>query len=108
MYLEEHAIQSTLRAVSTLPAGSRIASDFLSREWLEKTRAGKTARLGVKATYGEPFMFGFPVTPDFSGQMKNYLEERGLALECDRPLGDEVGGKVPYGGLVLAATPILP
>jgi methyltransferase (TIGR00027 family) len=108
MYLEEHAIQGTLRAVSTLPAGSRIAFDFLSREWLEETRAGKTARLGVKATYGEPFTFGFPVTPDFSGQLTNYLEKHGLALDWDQPMGDVGGGKVPYGGLVLAVTPTLP
>jgi methyltransferase (TIGR00027 family) len=109
MYLEEHAIQSTFRAVSTLPAGSRIAFDFLSREWLEETRAGKTARLGVKATYGEPFTFGFPVTPDFSGQLANYLEEHGLALDRDRPMGgDKEDGIVPYGGLVLAVTTTLP
>jgi methyltransferase (TIGR00027 family) len=105
MYLEEHAIQSTLRAVSTLPAHSRIAFDFFSREWLEETRAGKAARLGVKATYGEPFTFGLPVTPDFSGQLTNYIEEHGLVLDCDRPLGDEGRGKVPYGGLALAVTP---
>jgi methyltransferase (TIGR00027 family) len=108
MYLEEHAIQSTLRAVSTLPAHSRIAFDFLSRAWLEETLIGKTARLGVKATYGEPFTFGLPVTPDFSGQLTNYLAEHGLALDCGRPLGDEGSGKVPYGGLALAVTPTLP
>ena len=108
MYLEEHAIQSTLRSVSTLPAGSRIAFDFFSREWLEETRAGKTVRLGARATYGEAITFGLPVTPDFSDQLTNYLEEYGLALDCDRPMGDEGGGKVPYGGLALAVTPTLP
>lgn len=46
--------------------------------------------------------------PDFSGQLTNYLEENGLALDCGRPMGDEEGGKVPYGGLVLAVTPTLP
>jgi hypothetical protein len=46
--------------------------------------------------------------PDFSGQLTNYLEEHGLALDCGRPIGDEEGGKVPYGGLVLAVTPTLP
>ena len=108
MYLEEHAIQSTLRSVSTLPAGSRIAFDFFSREWLEETRAGKTVRLGARATYGEAITFGLPVTPDFSDQLTHYLEEYGLALDCDRPMGDEGGGKVPYGGLALAVTQTLP
>jgi methyltransferase (TIGR00027 family) len=108
MYLEDHAIHSTLRAVSNLPTGSRIAFDFLSREWLEETWPGKLARLGVKVTYGEPFTFGLPVRPDFSGQLTNYLEKHGLALDCARPMGDERGGKVPYGGLVLAVTPPFP
>ncbi len=62
----------------------------------------------VSGTAYEPFTFGLPVTPDFSGQLANYLAEHGLVLDCDRPLGDEKGGKVPYGGLVLAVTPTLP
>ena len=108
MYLEEHAIKNTLRAVSNLPAGSRIAFDFLSREWMEETGAGKKAHLGVKVTYGEPWTFGFPVMPDFSGQLKNYLEEHGLTLERNRPMGDEGSGEIPYGGLVLAVTKTFP
>lgn len=101
MYLEEHAIQSTLRAVSTLPAGSRIAFDFWSREWLNSF-AGTMARWSVVATYGEPFTFGFSVMPDFSSRLNNYLEEQGLALESGRPMGDEGKKKVPFGGLVVA------
>ena len=107
MYLEEHAIKSTFRAVSTLPAGSRVAFDFLSREWMDETRVGRKARLGVKVTYGEPWTFGFPVTPDFSDQLKSYLDEHGLTLERNRPMGDEEIGKIPIGGLVLAVTKTL-
>jgi methyltransferase (TIGR00027 family) len=105
MYLEEHAIQSTLQTVSALPKGSAIAFDFISREWLEDTLAGKMARWAVKATYGEPFTFGFPVTPDFSGRLSDYLNEHQLVLERDRSLGDE--GKLPYYGLALAVNQIL-
>jgi methyltransferase (TIGR00027 family) len=105
MYLDEHAIQSTLRAVSILPAGSRIAFDFMSREWLEGTLAGKMARWSVQATYGEPFTFGFPIMPDFSSRLSGYLEKQGLALERDRPMGDEGEGGLPFGGLALAVKP---
>jgi len=76
MYLDEHAIQSTLRAVSTLPADSRIAFDFMSREWLEGTLAGRMARWSVQATYGEPFTFGFPIMPDFSSRLSDYSRSR--------------------------------
>jgi methyltransferase (TIGR00027 family) len=105
MYLEEHAIESTLRAVSTLPAGSRIAFDFLSREWLEDTSAGKAASWSAQATYGEPFLFGFPVMPDFLASLSEILEEHGLALDRGRPMGDEGAGELPYGGLALARKP---
>ena len=54
------------------------------------------------------FLLGFPVTPDFSGQLTNCLEVHGLALDRDRPIGDEGDGKIPYGGLALAVTPTLP
>jgi len=103
MYLEEQAIQGTLRTVSTLPAGSSIAFDFFSREWLEDTLTGKMARWGVKAIYGEPFLFGFPVTPNFSERLEAYLNEYNLTLDSNRPLGDESG--LPYGGLLLAVKP---
>lgn len=105
MYLEEQAIQSTLQAVSTLPAGSCIAFDFFSREWLESTLAGKIASWSVKATYGEPFTFGFPVLPDFPGRLMDYLKDHGLTLERNRPLGNE--SELPYGGLVLGVCPAL-
>jgi methyltransferase (TIGR00027 family) len=101
MYLEEHAIKSTLSTIATLPPGSRIAFDFFSREWLDSP-AGRAFRRSGVATYGEPVTFGFSVMPDFSGRLSDYLEEQGLALESDRPMGDEGEGKVPWGGLVVA------
>jgi hypothetical protein len=105
MYLEEYAIQRTLQTVSTLPIGSTIAFDFFSREWLEGTLAGKLARWGVKATYGEPFTFGFPVTHDFSGLLSDYLNKYQLTLKRDRALGNVK--RFPYGGLALAVNSTL-
>lgn len=102
MYLEEHAIESTFRSVSSLPAGSRIAFDFLSREWLESTWAGKILRWSVQANYGEPFTFGFPIRPDFSSHLSDDLEKHGLVLERAQPMGDEGPGELPFGGLALA------
>jgi methyltransferase (TIGR00027 family) len=104
MYLEEHAIESTLRTVTSLPAGSCIAFDFFSREWLDSP-AGKRLRRSVQAIYGEPWIFGFPVMPDFTGRLREELEKRGLALRDHRPLGEEGKGALPYGGLVLASKP---
>ena len=102
MYLKAQAIQNTLQAVSTLPAGSSIAFDFFGREWLNTFR-GKMAEWGVNATYGEPFTFGFPINPDFTEPLKLFLQENGLALERAQSLGDE--GRLPCGGLALAVNP---
>jgi methyltransferase (TIGR00027 family) len=104
MYLEESAIQDTLKTVAKLPPGSRIACDFLGREWLEDTWAGKVTRGSVIATYGEPFTFGFPVQPDFSGALKDYLKPCGLSLERDLVMGDDSDGGLPFGGLFLAVS----
>ena len=104
MYLEEHVIDCTLRAVAGLPAGSCIAFDFFSREWLDSA-AGKRMRRSGQAIYGDPLTFGFPVVPDFTDRLRDYLEKRGLALRDHRPLGEEAKGALPYGGLVLASKP---
>jgi methyltransferase (TIGR00027 family) len=102
MYLQEQAIQSTLRTVATLAPGSTIAFDFFSREWLQDTRAGRASARGAKFTYGEPLLFGFPVTPDFSTALDDYLGAQGLSLTASRPMGADAAGELPYGGLVLA------
>ena len=54
------------------------------------------------------FLLGFPVMPDFSDQLKNYLEEHRHALERNRPVGGEESGKIPFGGLVLAVSKTSP
>lgn len=106
VYLEEHAIRSTLQTMSTLPAGSAIAFDFFSSEFLEDTLVGKMVRWTVKAMYGEPFRFGFPVTPDFASRLSSHLEKYQLILNQNRPLGNE--GKFPYYFLVLAVNSNFP
>ncbi|NNL48614.1 MAG: class I SAM-dependent methyltransferase [Acidimicrobiia bacterium] len=104
MYLQKHAIDRTFGAVADLPAGSSIAFDFFSREWLESA-AGKRSRRVSKLIYGEPWTFGFPVLPDFADRLHDYLDHCGLALSDYRPLGEEAKGALPYGGLVLASKP---
>ena len=101
LYLEEHAIQSTLRTVSTLPAGSCIAFDFFGREWLDSF-TGKIGRLSIAMFYGEPIVFGFPVMPNLSTAMSTYLATHGLDLERDAGVGDDGKGGPLFYGLVVA------
>lgn len=101
MYLPERAIQSTLRSLAMLPVGSRIAFDFVSREWLNSV-AGRMAALSIQVFYGEPWVFGFCVAPDPSKALSAYLEASGLSLERDDHVGDDGKGSPPALGLVVA------
>ena len=101
MYLEEQAIQSTLRTVSTLPAGSRIAFDFVGRERLDSF-IGRIGRFSIAMFYGEPIVFGFPVMPNLSTAMSTYLGTHGLELERDAGIGDDGKGGPLFYGLVVA------
>jgi len=100
MYLNADTIASTLRVVSTFPAGSRIAFDYFAHEWLFDTMAGKMSRWAVRATYGEPITFGFRTKPDLEAGLGAFLTENGLNLGKSEPFG--VG---PAGGVALAAKP---
>lgn len=101
-YLKEQAIQSTLRAVATLPKGSSIAFDFFSRQWMDSF-TGKMARSSINITYGEAMIFGFPIGSDFSESLNFYLEDNGLRLKQHRCLYNK--DKPAYGGIALAENP---
>ncbi len=92
MYLEERAIERTLRAVSTLPPGSCIAFDFFRGELLASF-VGKLFKWSGAAIYGEPLRFGF------SGRLGETLEQYGLHLDRDREMGNRW---IRLGGLALA------
>ncbi len=57
MYLTEDAVGTTLDAVSSLPAGSRIAFDFLPAGWWTDSKLGHRAAQSITVTYGENFTF---------------------------------------------------
>lgn len=96
MYLQEAAVQSTLQAVASLPAGSRIAFDFYSRRFLESLR-GRLARVAIRTVYGEPWVFGIPERRGLSA----FVEEQGLTVERHQLLG----GDTPYYGFAVALRP---
>lgn len=99
MYLEEPAVRSSLIAVASLAAGSRVACDFLSNEWLHCTR-GKIARAVFRTIYGEKLTYGFPIKgDDFKGSVEDYVQSCGLLVESTHPIGDDL---LPVGGLLLA------
>jgi len=59
-------------------------------------------RSTVKMFYDEPWVFWFRVMPYLSAALSAYLEEHGLALECDSRVGDDGKGGPLFCGLGVA------
>jgi methyltransferase (TIGR00027 family) len=85
MYLEEAALQATLRLIATHPAGSSVVFDFVSSVMLQMIRsidlsvmppaARPFAERFLHLTRDEPWQFGFP----FRGE-REYIEALGLSV----------------------------
>ncbi len=77
-YLQEAGVRATLEFVAKQSApGSRLVFDYLTREALERIKAGKSGQRGAaaRARHGEPFTFGIP-----RGQGRAFLAQSGLTL----------------------------
>ena len=104
MYLNDDAIAATLRAVATLPAGSRVAFDLFTRQWLD-TKAGRTAGRSIAMTYGEPWTWGLELDGALAPTIDAYVGVQGLAVDRCWQLGIESDGVPAVGAVVLAAVP---
>jgi methyltransferase (TIGR00027 family) len=105
MYLDDEAVEATLRQVAQLASGSRMAFDFMSRElvraeppfvWL-----GRYAKQGIKF-YKEHWHFGISTLAPARDHVDRLVTSQGLELTEYEPLGDDRDGKVPIGGLATA------
>lgn len=104
MYLDDEAVAATLRALATLPAGSRIAFDLFTRQWLDG-RLGRSARRSVGWFYGEPWTWGLSVEGRLAPALERFVGEQGLAVETVWPLGNETEIASLVGAVVLAVVP---
>ena len=100
-YLDEKTVKTTLRTVSGLAVGSRIAFDTFSSEFFSGF-LGQYMRLVAKVRYGEPLHFFLSTAAPARKQASEFIASQGLALAAYEPLGEERGKTVPVGGLILA------
>ena len=100
-YLDEKTVQTTLRTVSGLAVGSRIAFDTWSLEYFSRF-VGQYMRLMIKGVYGESFQFFLSTAAPARKQASDFIASQGLALAGYEPMGEERGKAVPVGGLTLA------
>jgi methyltransferase (TIGR00027 family) len=100
-YLDEETVQTTLRTVSGLAVGSRIAFDTWSLEYFSGF-LGQYIRLIVKGFYGESWQFFMSTRAPARKQASDFIASQGLALAAYEPMGEERGKTVPIGGFTLA------
>ncbi len=106
MYLDDEAVEATLRQVARLASGSRVAFDFFSRELVQAEAPfrllGSYAKMGVKLFFGEQLFFGISTQAPAREQVRALVSSFGLELGEHEPMGEERGRKVPFGGVALA------
>ena len=100
-YLDEKTVQTTLRTVSGLAVGSRIAFDTFSLEFFSGF-LGQYMTLMVKGFYGESWQFFLSTAAPARKQASDFIASQGLALAGYEPMGEERGKSVPVGGFTLA------
>ncbi len=109
MYLDDEAVEKTLRAVAAFAPGSRLAFDFMSRELVFARKPyvaeGLYARYAAAVVYSESWHFGISTAPPARQHAEDLMESCGLELEDFETFGSETGRRIPIGGLVLARTP---
>jgi methyltransferase (TIGR00027 family) len=102
MYLDQSAIEATLRTIAGTATGSAVTFDYFTSDMLTSQGLyGRYARAATKAA-GEPMKFGVDSTPPSCQRLAELLESCGLSLVEQRTLGDETGGRRAWGGFAVA------
>jgi methyltransferase (TIGR00027 family) len=102
MYLDQEAVESTLRKIAGTATGSVVAFDYFSAEIIEsRSLFMRYARAVINAT-GEPWRFGIDNTPPVRERVAAFLESCGPALEEQRNFGPEKDGKRAMAGFATA------
>ena len=102
MYLDQEAVESTLRKLAGTATGSVVAFDYFSTEIIEsRSLFMRYARAVINAT-GEPWRFGIDNTSPVRERVAAFLESCGLSLEEQRNFGPEKDGKRAMAGFATA------
>lgn len=105
MYLDREAVESTLRAIAGTAAGSVVAFDYVSNEFIASPSLFmRYARAVIRLT-GEPWRFGIDNTPPVRERVAKFLASCGLSLEEQRNFGAETERK---GAMAAFATALVP
>jgi methyltransferase (TIGR00027 family) len=101
-YLDQQAVEDTLRKIAGLAPGTVVAFDHFTSEVLQSNSLTMRSIRASLSAGGEPLKFGIAATPPLKNQVVALLGSCGLELIEQRTLGDETGGKRAWGGFVMA------
>lgn len=102
MYLDNEAVEDTLRKIAGTAAGSVVAFDYFTTEALTSTSFyWRLARRSTRVA-GEPIKFGIDSTPPSRERLAEFLASCGLTLREQRTLDEETQKERAWGGFAVA------
>jgi methyltransferase (TIGR00027 family) len=102
MYLDQAAVEATLRKIASTAKGSVVAFDYFTTEVLESDALMLRSIRASLSAGGEPLKFGVDSTPPSRERLAELLQACGLTLVEQRTLGQETDGKRAWGGFATA------
>jgi methyltransferase (TIGR00027 family) len=107
MYLDQAAVEATLRTIASTAPGSVVAFDYLSRQLIEgNSLYMRYARAWLSRT-GETWRFGIDSTPPVRPRVAAFVANCGLELVEQRNFGHETERKRADAGFCAARVPML-
>jgi methyltransferase (TIGR00027 family) len=88
-YLDQEAVESTLRRISSTAKGSAVAFDYFHADLISSQSPYWRYIRVILNIIGEPFTFGFAATTPASKYMAEFLASCGLSMEEQRNFGPE-------------------
>lgn len=102
MYLDQIAVERTLRTVAGTAPGSVLAFDYVSSQLVhDQSPWMRYVRIVLNAV-GEPWDFGIDSTPPVRPRVEAFLKTCGLILEGQRNFGQETETQYALAGFAVA------
>jgi methyltransferase (TIGR00027 family) len=106
MYLDQSAVERTLRKIAGTAPGSVVAFDYFSTELIHSRMPFWLYAKAVLNAIGEPMgTFGIDNTPPVRAQVTGFVRSCGLSLEEQRNFGEETANKRAAAGFAVAIVP---
>lgn len=105
MYLDQEAVEKTLRMIASTASGSVVAFDYFNADLIKSQALSMRYTRAVLNATGEPITFGIESVPPASKHVAAFLTACGLSLEEQCNFGEEKDRKPVVAGFTTAIVP---